>query len=218
MKLLLRFWHFHNNFFFDHKTGETDRHITYYGPHPGLFEVCAGRHVQSDRLAERRGAIRWSTDVRGDRRRSGGFLQHAHTGKGRSKPKWCLWIALLGEWDMDDIVEAQSNEFLHFLLRQKLIFGGLRNLWCFRLFRGVWCKNEKQIFVIFQCTQIVREAKPVSAFKLSADRSLIAIGYSDGEIHVYQRGDEGTKIVVFFWENWTINCNVFGLVEMLKFT
>ncbi|KAI3415688.1 hypothetical protein GPALN_005280 [Globodera pallida] len=57
--------------------------------------------------------------------------------------------------------------------------------------------------------QIVREGKTVTAFRLSPDKSLVAVGYNDGEVHVYQKGDEVVRSV-FAGHRTGVNCIAFS--------
>ncbi|KAL3072395.1 hypothetical protein niasHT_034079 [Heterodera trifolii] len=57
--------------------------------------------------------------------------------------------------------------------------------------------------------QIVREGRTVTAFKLSPDKCLVAIGYDDGEVHLYQRGKNEIRSS-FAGHRTGVNCIAFS--------
>ncbi|KAI1727790.1 WD repeat-containing protein 3 [Ditylenchus destructor] len=57
--------------------------------------------------------------------------------------------------------------------------------------------------------EITSEKKTVTAFKMNRDKSVIAVGYNDGEIHLHKR-NQGEKTAVFAGHRTGVNCLAFS--------
>ncbi|CAD5215979.1 unnamed protein product [Bursaphelenchus xylophilus] len=62
-----------------------------------------------------------------------------------------------------------------------------------------------------KAAELRREGKEVTAFKFSDDRKMVAIGYADGEIHLYRKTKSGYEDpIVFNGHKTSVNCIAFS--------